>query len=365
MTSSWLPLFHASESQRASVQTRSFRVLRRHGRDFLYLPDTPYALRALDLYPAQTPSAKAACLAVRTILALQWRSMLGRRTIAFDRESVFAQHLARLEARSDVPEFAILCGNPRARGMRHVFLLFNSVGLPTSIVKAGLGPEARELIIRESHFLRKHGGDTPSIPRLLTSMIRDDWASLALPYISGKSPYWDDAVSMEPILTPWLQHGQRRKLGTIPAWQRLEVAGHPLLPLVSPLLRDILVSPALFHGDFAPWNIRATSSGSWTVLDWERGEDQGIPGWDWMHYVVQTSILVGRERPKKTLERCGMLFASPQFTRYAELSGIATYEHSLLAAYLVHAKHLNPTEGSKELEELLRLTKGNLCVQSI
>ena len=32
--------------------------------------------------------------------------------------------------------------------------------------------------------------------------------------------------------------------------------------------------------------------GSWVVLDWERGEPEGLPGWDWFHYVVQTGVLV-------------------------------------------------------------------------
>ena len=41
-----------------------------------------------------------------------------------------------------------------------------------------------------------------------------------------------------------------------------------------------LVSSVVFHGDFAPWNIKVDRAGAWMVLDWERGELHGVPCWD-------------------------------------------------------------------------------------
>ena len=80
-----------------------------------------------------------------------------------------------------------------------------------------------------------------------------------------------------------------------PDWARLEeaCAGNSLFSVVAGELGRRSVHPAIHHGDFAPWNIKVSPAGAWTVLDWERGELTGIPGWDWFHYVIQSAILVG------------------------------------------------------------------------
>jgi len=45
------------------------------------------------------------------------------------------------------------------------------------------------------------------------------------------------------------------------------------------------------HGDLAPWNIISTPSGLY-AFDWEDGRLDGFPGFDIVHYVIQTGALM-------------------------------------------------------------------------
>ena len=67
-------------------------------------------------------------------------------------------------------------------------------------------------------------------------------------------------------------------------------------------LAEAVFHPALAHGDCAPWNAKI-SNGACTLLDWERGELAGIPGWDWFHFVIQPAVLVRHEPVMKLIDR--------------------------------------------------------------
>src|SRR2546430_1622506 len=116
-----------------------------------------------------------------------------------------------------------------------------------------------------------------------------------------------------------------------------------------------MIQAAIQHGDFALWNLKVSPTGSWTALDWERGNVNGIPGWDWFHYVIQTSILV-RKMPIATLEnRIEELLLSPVFRQYAEKAGIVAVEKALVLMYLAHIMEvIKPAEGMTETQALFR-----------
>ena len=90
------------------------------------------------------------------------------------------------------------------------------------------------------------------------------------------------------------------------------------------------------------------------MLDWERGELAGIPGWDWFHYVIQSAILVGRLPTSALMQRVEGLLGSEAFQRYAERAGIRGCERELVLAYLLHvAEVIKPSEGLAPTRELL------------
>jgi len=112
--------------------------------------------------------------------------------------------------------------------------------------------------------------------------------------------------------------------------------------------------PCVQHGDFVPWNIKVSSEGGWTVLDWERGELTGIPGWDWFHYVLQTGLLVKRMTTQTLVERAEALLASDNFRGYASRAGISGVERELLLSYLFHlVEVIQPSEGRVQSRNLL------------
>jgi hypothetical protein len=112
--------------------------------------------------------------------------------------------------------------------------------------------------------------------------------------------------------------------------------------------------PAIFHGDFAPWNIRALPSGDWMVLDWERGDPRGLPGWDWFHFVIQPAILVRKAGIEELIRLVETLLANDAFRAYVQKALIQGFERELLLAYLLHVVEvIRPSEGLEQNRELL------------
>ena len=96
-------------------------------------------------------------------------------------------------------------------------------------------------------------------------------------------------------------------------------------------------------------------AGAWTVLDWERGELTGIPGWDWFHYVIQSAILVGHLPTSALVQRVEDLLGSEAFQQYAVRGGIVGCERELALAYLLHVVEvIKPSEGLTPTRDLLR-----------
>lgn len=116
------------------------------------------------------------------------------------------------------------------------------------------------------------------------------------------------------------------------------------------------VHPCIFHGDFAPWNIREACNGSWILLDWERGETEGIPGWDWLHFALQPAILVKKWRFERVRDLALTTINSPTFQAYLVKAIPQFYPDlakGLLRAYLLYNWHvLQPTE-RKEIHQAL------------
>src|SRR5262249_49195183 len=115
-----------------------------------------------------------------------------------------------------------------------------------------------------------------------------------------------------------------------------------------------LLHPTIQHGDFAPWNIKISPQGIWTVLDWERGELEGIPGWDWFHYIIQPAILVEHVSTSGLVQRIENHLTTDSFKHYAADAGIHGLERLLLLAYLLYmVQVIQPSEGLAETRELL------------
>lgn len=351
----WQELFVAGDPP-GPVTAVKVRIIRRSGRPFLALPDDSMtAARALALYAAQTRRARAAKSFLALALKLRLPTGLPVLSLSINREEPFAAFLAKTAGSRGLPRFAILSGNPQAPGRRFIILLFDEKDEPIAVVKAGVDEAARRLIGHEASFLASIPPQTPGAPRLRDTLGSPRLQALALDFFSGESPDPEDQDGVERLLSAWTDTTRRVSIGGLAAWQRLSAGAGPQLPgwALWQDLRDALCHPVLFHGDFTPWNIKVAGD-AWRVLDWERGEPAGVPGWDWFHYVIQSAVLVRREPVAALVERVERLLASWNFERYAARAGIKGLERRLVLAYLNYSvRILRQTEELPRVETLL------------
>ena len=355
VVASWPALFAPCPPGTPHV-TLKFRVVRRGGHPLLFLPAAGRAAAtALDLYPAQSPKARAAKALLR--LALRWGCgpLLATTSQMIPLADPYLGLLTRAAQGSPPagPPFAVLAGNPHAPGRRFVFLLCGADASPMAVVKAGGSVTARRLIAHESRLLADCAGKFTGLPAVRATLVSDRVEAFALDFIRGESPRANSGPAVAALLETWIDRDRTVGLSELPAWQRLvsTTPTNPLPPAVQ-ALGESRLRPVLMHGDFAPWNIKV-SGNQWTVMDWERGERAGIPGWDWFHFVVQPAVLVQRDRPEKIMADLDALLASPGFIRYATATGMTGHERLLALAYVDYCRQVTrQTEGRELLNAL-------------
>lgn len=354
----WQQLFAGGDAAVAGAGVALFAV-RRGGEPWLLLPARgDLAAQALDLYPAQTPRARVMKRVLRLALRFGLKPGLEKVRLpatANDPLAKFISDTAGLGP-GTLPPFALLAGNPQVPGRRFIFLLFGADGRPAAVVKAGMSEMARQLIAAEADFLQRAPANAPGLPRLRGTFQTEGTRAFALDFIAGAAPTLADATQLPKVLGAWLKPSQSVTLGELDAWKRLlaTTSDSPLSEAVAKLAA-VSVYPALTHGDLTPWNVKV-SRGEWTVLDWERGELAGVPGWDWFHFVIQSALLVRREGAADLLARFEQLLSAAEFLSYAQRAGIGEHRHALALAYLANCLRVTrQTEGQEQLLELERV----------
>jgi hypothetical protein len=336
------------------------RMWRKRGRPFLLLPlQARAAAAALALYPAQTPRARTSRILLRWLVGIGV-PLAGER-VSFDisPDEPFLEFLSSLSGASvqKVPELGILAGNPASDGQRFLVLVFDAGHRPVAAVKVGMSERAKAFIEKEESFLRSISGKT-GIPKVLAVFQSPRLRAFAMEFFSGDSPRPRHRGALPALLGSWIEADRQISLSETPDWLRLEnaAAGDPFFSAIAGQLRARRVRCVLMHGDLAPWNIKVSLAGRWTVIDWERGERLGIPGWDWFHYVIQTGILVERRSNSRLIEGVEALLASAEFGSYAKQAGIVGCERELVLAYLLHAVHvIKPSGGLPQTKGLLQV----------
>src|ERR1043166_2457854 len=330
------------------------RLLRRKGQPFLFRSvDSKFAARSLDLYAPQTVKARMAKALLRMSLGLGFSAGLETTSLNIHPSDTFTKYISQLlgVAKNTLPAFALLAGNPRTAGQRSILLLFDSGGNPVCVVKAGSDAEAFRLIEREETFLKSAPSKMRGVPAVRSAFRSESVQAITMDFYSGKSPRPSDWEAAENPLSSWVAEDHKLNIAELPMWQRFETSVLGLPPPIKELGAPS-VFPTIYHGDFAPWNIKEHEN-SWILLDWERGEMVGVPLWDWLHYIVQPAVLVERCASETLISRIENWLQSPPVTRYSELCGITGLRRALAAAYFQYCIHvIRPSEGLSELREL-------------
>ena len=355
----WQSLFAAAPMP-AGLATSKWFMLSKRGHPWLLLPgERKLACQALDLYPAQTAKARAARQVLRLALGCGWYPRSRTLDLARCPDSLWEQFLQRLAGGHRMPVWVSLAGNPNATGQRLVILVFDPKGSPGWVVKVGVGGRAAVLIAAERSILQQLPSTTPGVPVLRGEFSVGDLQAFALDYALGAAPKAPDDAAPATLLRQWIQPGDPQAVTEWPVWRALreQCQNHPWFTAGQAAVAKQRVRPVLMHGDFAPWNIRvAPTDGRWLVLDWERATLQGIPGWDWFHFVIQPEILVRRRPVADIVQRLRGLLRGPEFQEYARATLISGIEVQLLRAYLAYQVCvIQPTEGVAVTQQLLEV----------
>ncbi len=348
----------------SSTEPRHFRLVRRSGEPFLLLPfQSKAARRGLDLYPAQTRKARLLRGVLSSLLSVGLAPGAQPASVEVAPDSPLVRFLCAGQRWADL-QLAMLLGNPRAPGRRFVALIMDAQGTPLHIVKAGMNEQAVMLIQQEAAFLKSHSSERLHSPQLRGVLSDKTISAISLCYAAGQPPRAGSDTVLREILGGWLNSGTQLHFSTLPHAQQL-LASTGLAAAERRLLARLDSRPiasAIHHGDFAPWNIRAAAaSGRWTVLDWERGEPQGPPAWDWFHFRVQPAVLVERLQPEAVLARLESAIEQPIFQAYAKAACIEGLERELLLAYLLHAREvIRQTEGTETIRAMANLLASRL-----
>ena len=351
-------LFAPAEGPCQPVQLQ-WRLIRKKGRPFLLLPKTANEARVgLGLYSAQRPSAKLGHLFLRFTLGTPLWNLVPQVRLQVDSESELVAFIREQSAvpSSQFQSLAILFSCLAIEKQRLLILICNEKARPMRIIKVGLKPKASEVVEREADYITRL---PPNIVGSITVSGRASTpvlSAFSMPYCPGDNPPSDQAVS--PILRSWLNRGPRRPIKSLKAWQELQAAGGESkdFQILNDILAGQTVQPVIQHGDFTPWNIRLDVAGEWRVFDWECGDLEGMPGWDWFHFVVQTSILVKRHSPQRAAAEVEQLISALQFQDYAEATGIREFARPLLLAYLLRQLWLvKPEAGAATTTALHKL----------
>lgn len=335
---------------------KRFRFLNRNGRMLLALPiSNSEAVAAIRLYAPQRAAARIASRILRLLLRAGFPLPLRTTALQIPAEDPLSLFLGTLSARWGDRDngLGILAGNPNANGRRFVMLLLEA-GRSIAVVKAGIGEAAQNLVAAEADFLSANAPVGVARPIAVLKSARVH--AFAMLPLAGEAPHGASAGDIHRVLAPWIGTSERR-LSELAVWEkvRAESGDSPIWVAHCKGAESNLVRPSVVHGDFAPWNIKVNPETlAWQVYDWERGENCGLPGWDWIHFVVQHAVLVNRESAREVVSRIDGLFTSPEFRDYAKKASIEGSERAILCAYLLHCVNSGQqTEGLETLKAVL------------
>ncbi|MGA2244875.1 MAG: hypothetical protein ABSH48_07750 [Verrucomicrobiota bacterium] len=339
----------------------SWRLIQRRQLPFLLLPIAPANPRvSLALYSAQRRRAKIWRAALPLVLGTPAAAVFHR----IDFQASGASRMIRfLSDQSGVPVDllptpAIKFGGLACERSRLVLLVCDQTNRPIKVVKIGLDAVGRATTEREADLLEMLPANMLGGVRITGRIATPMLSAFATDYFPGDSP--ENDLGMEILFHAWINPGPAIPLESLEIWRLLDAQAADAAPAAWRALRPALAGRSLrttlYHGDFAPWNIRAVNSRQLQAFDWERAHLQGIPGWDWFHFVVQTSILARRHSVERVAAELEDLLQSPRFQKYAEDAGIQATIKPLALAYLLHHRWVfKPLDGLQRVEELFEL----------
>lgn len=340
----------------AGGATRSMRLVRKNGLPLLLLPSQPgLAKVGWQMYPAQSAKARFAKSLLRTVAGagVPLGSQLVQ--VPIHPDAPLPGFIRKVSGGKEFPEFAVLAGNPSDDSQRFIVLVFGEDGEPCVVVKAGTSDRARALVSAEANFLETVPKGTIGVPPFLGKLDDSEITALALPYVCGDRPSAQNLSAIQRLLLAWCNPDSSVSMRGTGPWPQFQAvcSANPEFKVIAQKLENLQVAKTLGHGDFAPWNLKILESGRCVALDWERGAMQGIPGWDYFHYLIQPAILVEHASTAELVSRLKAELNNAFFKDYCARAGIASGRDFLLAYLIFLTEIIKPAQGMQANRDLL------------
>lgn len=289
----------------------------RDGRGYLLpLAPLPSAAAALGLYGAQSLKARV----VKSCLAAGLRAGLVQPLLprpaedwtAFSCQAFLPDHLMQVLERQDL-RFAISLGTPGPH-RKPVIQALERNGQTLAFAKIGWNQPTCELVDNEAQILRRLEDRKPqafAAPRLLhLGRWHERRICLQSPPPPKARPAGRDLetgylevllelATLESRLLPLSRSVFWKGLGGWMSRMQASWPGYALLPKlerVAQRLDSVLLPFHFCHGDFVPWNARVVD-GLPFFFDWEYARAQWLPGYDLLHFLFQTHLLLTGQGP--------------------------------------------------------------------
>jgi hypothetical protein len=236
-------------------------------------------------------------------------------------ETLLGDYLAEALGRRDLAAAIVL--GPVRPNRKPVVQLLAPDGHPVGYMKVGWNDLTRRLVRNEARALRRLAERQPrtfTVPSLLhegTWQGLDVTVSSALPHRLWRRGrrYATPPLAVSREIAA-LGGVQTATLGASPWWEDLRRRLDPVRAAATGAAADALAGTlerlqqqadtplafASWHGDWGPWNLRATAD-RLLVWDWERSGD-GVPlGFDLLHFGYQTAFQGLRQPPAEAAAR--------------------------------------------------------------
>lgn len=325
--------------------------VKRGGFLLLALPRDKEAAKAtLKLYHPQALLARLLVKVVYWMILLGLHLFLPRRIICIRKKSPLTSMVKYSE------KIGFLLGNPEAEARRAIILHDSESGY--LVDKLGMGATARSSVVEELAIIQSLPQTHLGLPKVCGDRVEDTWASYTTPYLLGVAPKKSDQWVIIDLLNHWLIDAQPLNLGDTSQWKAMgdyvqKSKTDKVRVLWSKMAKasSLKIKVGLFHGDFAPWNIKIAPSGEVSVLDWEHGCADGPAGWDWLHFMIQRASLVDHLPVPEILEMCRQWATSTEGENFLTQAGWGDEVEFWLGSYLMYSLWI----AGFDREELLRV----------
>ena len=311
-----------------------FGVTRR-GRLLLCLPkDTGAAVKTLSLYPPQTRIAKGFVRCIKVLILLRIHRLLPKINLEI-RDGGPLSKLMHQEGK-----IGVLLGNPKGSTRCALVLRYDESELVVD--KIAVDKLACVSVKSEAEIIKSLPKGLKGLPDLCGNREGNNWAFYTTHYVDGRSIKNNQDHEVIDILMEWQKNADTKSMGECKLWQTTTGLLHAgekqnLLERLTGI-DDLQVKQGILHGDFAPWNIKRSTDGQIVVLDWEHGSLSGPAGWDWLHFMIQSSSLVEILSAQDILEKCRVWACQPEGQRLLLDAGWGKEVEWWIGSYLLYSQ---------------------------